>query len=115
MFGHERFEAYQIAIKFVEIALQLVGSLPAGNRELKDQLRRASISIALNIAEGTGKTQIPDRLKYYAIARGSAMECAAICDVIALVDRHLTAKTTDAKALLKSVVAILTKICGKSD
>ncbi|MBM4321616.1 MAG: four helix bundle protein, partial [Deltaproteobacteria bacterium] len=42
------------------------------------QLRRASISTPVNIAEGSGKTKEPDQQRYYAIARGSAMECAAL-------------------------------------
>ena len=46
---------------------------------LGDQLRRASTSIPLNLAEGTGKFD-KDARRFYAIARGSALECADIID-----------------------------------
>lgn len=111
MFTHEKFEAYQLALEFNHLALQLMDNLPPGNTSLRDQLRRAAFSIALNIAEGTGKTGHADRLRFYAIARGSAMECAAICDIISLIDPKLNSGTDAAKAKLKSVVGILSAVC----
>jgi hypothetical protein len=41
------------------------------------------------------------------------MECAAICGVLEFVDQHYSTKTNQAKALLKSIVSILTTICSK--
>ena len=111
MFGHEKFEAYQIAVKFLEVALRINDKLPRGSAALRDQFKRAAISVPLNIAEGSGKIQEADRRHFYAIARGSAMECAAICDVIGLVDEKLIEEATQAKKSLKSVVSILSKIC----
>jgi hypothetical protein len=43
---------------------------------------RASQSIPLNTAEGNGKAAEADRRKGFEIARGSALECAAIQDVL---------------------------------
>ncbi len=82
MFGHERLGAYHSAIKFAALATELVASLPQGSAHLADQLRRASISVPLNIAEGSGKQTDTDKKRFYAIARGSAMECAAILDIL---------------------------------
>ncbi|QQO58134.1 MAG: four helix bundle protein [Thiohalocapsa sp. PB-PSB1] len=45
--------------------------------------RRASQAIALNIAEGNGKATSGDRRRSFESARGSALECAAIQDVLA--------------------------------
>ena len=47
MFTHEKFEAYQLSIKFTELALRLIDELPSGHSALREQL---------NIAEGTGKS-----------------------------------------------------------
>lgn len=48
---------------------------------LKDQLRRASLSVVLNISEGTGKRSMPDRLRFFQIAMGSIRECQAIVEL----------------------------------
>jgi four helix bundle protein len=44
---------------------------------LKDQLRRASVSVLSNIAEGFGKYSNPEFRKYLAIANGSSFELRA--------------------------------------
>lgn len=44
---------------------------------LKDQIRRASVSILSNIAEGFGKYSNPEFRKYLAIANGSSFELRA--------------------------------------
>ena len=113
MFTHEKFKAYQQAIKFAEMAIVIIDQIPASHSSLKDQLRRAAFSISLNIAEGTGKTGQADRKRFYSIARGSAMECAAICDIVNLADSRLGGITLEAKQLLQSIVNILTTVCAK--
>jgi four helix bundle protein len=79
--GHEKLAVYQCAIEFVAVAANAISNMPSGYAFLADQLRRAAISIALNIAEGAGKTNgSADARRFYGIARGSAMECGAIFD-----------------------------------
>lgn len=66
----------------MDILIPIIKLIPRGNRELVDQLKRAGISLVLNIAEGAGKSTSSDKKRFYAIARGSALECAAILDLI---------------------------------
>jgi four helix bundle protein len=89
----------------------MADSLPAQYAGLADQVRRASVSIVLNIAEGSGKTSGPDQRRFYAMARGSAMECGAIVD--ACVSLNLVGQNTakDAEDLLSGVVQMLSKMC----
>ena len=47
-----------------------------------DQLRRASLSIVLNIAEGSGRFSKPDRKNFFTISRSSIFEVVAIYDVL---------------------------------
>jgi four helix bundle protein len=66
------------------------------HRNAKDQLLRASQAIAPNIAESNGKATNGDRRRYFEIARGSALECAAIrdvpqvCEALSADDNNLT-------------------------
>jgi len=112
VFTHEKFEAYKLSIEFTQLALSLVEELPPGHSALRDQLRRATFSIPLNIAEGTGKMGKRDRQRFYMIARGSAMECSAICDVVSLIDGRLAQRASGAKKRLESIVNILSKVCA---
>ena len=49
---------------------------------MSDQLKRASSSILLNIAEGSGRQTKADKKNFYTIAKGSAYECASILGLI---------------------------------
>lgn len=85
MFSHEKLVAYQKSIDFVAWTQPLIESLP-GKISARDQLERASTSVPLNIAEGNAKFSQTDRARFFQIAHGSAVECAACLDV--LVVRH---------------------------
>ena len=107
---HEGLDVYRCAIEFLTLSTRIAAAFPRGEGDLKDQLKRASMSIPLNIAESSGKTSAPDRARFLAIARGSALECGAIVDVgvaIGAVDRGSAAS---AKTLLARIAAMLTKM-----
>lgn len=80
-FSHEKLEVYQKAIQFVAWSGDLIKELPKSHA-VRNQLERASTSVPLNIAEGNGKYTEADRCRYFDIARGSALECAAALDVV---------------------------------
>ncbi len=75
-----KLDVHRFSIRFLSLAAQVADALPPRHAGLADQLRPASLSIPLNIAEGSGKSTGPDQRRFYSIARGSAMECAAIFD-----------------------------------
>ena len=93
------------------IALNIADKIPRGYSSLADQLRRASWSIPLNIAEGCGKNGVNDKKRFYAIARGSAMECAAIIDVCQVLNIDDVNAFKQGKELLIRIVSMLTKLC----
>lgn len=113
MFGHEKFGAYHDSIEFVAFVAELIEKLPDGHGKLIDQFRRASLSIPLNIAEGSGKATDLQKRQHYAIARGEAMECAAIIDVLVCLGLVDLARAQQAKALLEKISAILTSVCRR--
>ncbi|MGD8307235.1 MAG: four helix bundle protein, partial [Ignavibacteria bacterium] len=72
-----------------------------------NQLDRASTSIPLNIAEGNGKFTSKDRCRYFDIARGSALECAACIDVLFRKDCLSEELASYGKEQLKVIVSML--------
>ena len=110
MLDHEKLDVYQCSIRFLAVALPLSAGLPRGYSALADQLRRAATSVPLNIAEGAGKTSAKDRANFHSIARGSAMECAAIVDVIGTLGHCSDDEIARAKELLHRMVAMLSKM-----
>lgn len=109
-FGFEKLDVYQLSLDFLELAYCLIDNLPKGYATLADQLRRCSLSVPLNIAEGTGKTTSAERRRFYQIARGSTLECSAI------ISCYLKLKLTDQKILCSSrdllfrIVQMLSKL-----
>ena len=84
MLSFQRLDVYRCAIEFLAMTVEVAEGTPRGNAALLDQLRRAACSIPLNIAEAAGRTGKPDAARAYAIARGSAMECAAVLDAMSV-------------------------------
>ncbi len=68
--------AYQLALNF-----HLASKNVSLNSVLKDQFTRASVSIVLNLAEGSGKRTLRDQKRFYQIAFGSIRECQALIDL----------------------------------
>ena len=108
---HENLDVYQCALEFLSLALRLLSTLPRGESELRSQLKRAAMSIPLNIAEGAGKPSVADRSRYHAIARGSAMECAALLDVCTIAGYVGEPQAREGKQLIVRIVAMLSKMC----
>ena len=106
LFDHEKLFAYQRSIEFVAWSSDLLENIPA-KLSVCDQLDRASTSVPLNIAEGNGKYTSPDRCRYFEIARGSALECAACLDVLVAKGKCTADQVQSGKALLHEVVSLL--------
>lgn len=105
-FDHEKLEVYREAIAFVAwLSTLLEGTIRIG--EVKDQLDRASTSIPLNIAEGNGKYTPKDRCRFFDIAHGSALECAAGLDILVARARATPDQIRPGKENLQRIVRML--------
>lgn len=82
-FAFEKLIVYQKAISFADHICELTGQFPRGYYFLVDQLNRAALSIATNIAEGNGRFTKPDRRNFFGIARGSVQECVPLLELAA--------------------------------
>ena len=110
MLSFQRLDVYRCAVEFVAVALQIAAEIPRGHAELKEQLRRASVSVPLNVAEGAGRASPRDASRHYAIARGSAIECAAILDIALVLQATSDEQHRKAVELLGRLVSMLTRM-----
>ena len=111
--GHERLDVYRLAIVYVSWVYAKASTLKGIHRHARDQWLRASQSVPLNIAEGNGKTGEADRRRYFEIARGSALECAAIQDVLVVGKTLNKQESRERKLELDRIVAMLTRLGGR--
>jgi four helix bundle protein len=112
MFDHEKLDVYRVGLAFTIWSYKLCQQLKGIERFTRDQLLRASQSIPLNIAEGNGKLPSPDRHRFFRIALGSALESAAILDVLQGCEMMSEDETAVGKAQLVRIVSMLTKMVG---
>jgi four helix bundle protein len=80
-FMFENLEVYQKSVDLAEKVIKLTDEFPKGYYFLTDQLNRASLSIATNIAEGNGRFTKKDRRNFFIIARGSVQECVPLLEI----------------------------------
>ena|SRR5207302_9690954 len=111
MLSFQKLDVYRCAVQFLALTAEVSAEVPRGNAALLDQLRRAATSIPLNIAEAAGRTGRADAARTYAIARGSAMECAAVLDALLVLNIVEDKMHQRGGELLERIVAMLTRLC----
>ncbi|MFA5363079.1 MAG: four helix bundle protein [Candidatus Omnitrophota bacterium] len=81
-FDFEKLEVYKKAIIFAQKIYRITRDFPQSEiYGLQGQLRRASVSISANIAEGNGRYNKKDFAQFLRIARGSIYECVPLLEI----------------------------------
>jgi len=105
-FDHEKLNVYQRSLKFITWSTDLLERVPP-KLSVHGQLDRASTSILLNIAEGNGRFTPADRCRFFDIARGSTLECAAALDVMVAKQVLVETDIDAGKAALAEMTSML--------
>ena len=80
--NHQRLDLYSYSRKFVAETYKLTRLLPQDEKfGMISQIRRAALSVHLNIAEGASRKSEAERKRFYEIARGSIIEIDAALDI----------------------------------
>ena len=91
-----------VSRQFVLDCYRLTVKLPADEKfGMNSQLRRAALSVHLNIAEGASRKSEPERKRNYEVARGSVIEIDAALDIAGDLD-YL--KPVDMKGISESMI-----------
>jgi four helix bundle protein len=92
--NHQNMDVYQASMDFVLECYKYVRYLPGDEKfGLISQIKRAALSVHLNVAEGFSRKSLKERKRFFEIARGSMIEVDAALDIAKLnfnVDPDLT-------------------------
>lgn len=80
--NHQKLDLYSISKTFVSECYKLTRSFPVEEKfGMISQIRRAALSVHLNLSEGASRKSGQERKRYYEIARGSLIEIDAALDI----------------------------------
>jgi four helix bundle protein len=115
IFDHDRLDVYRLAVQYTAESFRVAKGLSGLHRHVRDQWLRAAPFIPLNVAEVNGKRSPNDRARFLDIARGSALECAAIQDVLVASGGLDAESSRSLKGRLQRIVSMLTRMAMKGD
>ena len=115
IFDHDRLDVYPLSIEYVSAAFDVSKSLSGlhpthviNGSTQQNPFRGTS-------PEGNGKRSLKDRSRFLDIARGSALECVAIQDVLAATVGMDDQRHTELKRTLHRIVSRLTRLIARGD
>ena len=98
-FSFEKLIVYKKAKEYVKVVYSLLLKFPSEERfAMCDQLRRASVSVISNIAEGTNRQTSKDKCHFLDIAYGSLMETYSQLDLARDLDYITDSDINDIKS-----------------
>lgn len=80
--NHQKLDVYTVSKSFVHECYKMTKSFPAEEKyAMCSQIRRAALSVHLNIAEGCSRKSLVERKRFFEVSRGSLIEIDAALDV----------------------------------
>jgi four helix bundle protein len=108
IFGYRKLIAYQKAKEVVKKTYKLLKKFPVEERyAMCDQLRRASLSVTSNIAEGVNRFSIKDKAHFIEIAYGSLMEVSSQFEIAEELDYITTNDRLNMDQLIEETARLL--------
>ncbi|MCZ7534189.1 MAG: four helix bundle protein [Acidimicrobiia bacterium] len=108
-----RLEVWNRSVSVTAQVYQLSAEFPVDERYgLTSQMRRSAVSIVSNIAEGCGRSTIPDTRRFFAIARGSAAELEAqlaVAETLGFVSQNEAAGLSDSLDHIRAMLIRLSQ------
>ena len=108
--NHQKLQIYSGSREFVLECYRLTRSLPSEEKfGMISQLKRAALSVHLNVAEGCSRKSEIERKRYFEVARGSVIEIDAALDIA---DDLGYLKSIDIKKLGQSMINCFKLLTG---
>jgi four helix bundle protein len=110
---HKSLDAYQATRALVKEIYNVSLLLPGEERfNITQQIRRAALSVKLNLAEGSTRKSFTERKRYYEVARGSVVEIDAAIETAVDLNYFRVEKLEQTGLLLNKCFAMLSKMIG---
>jgi four helix bundle protein len=107
MFDFEKLIVYKKSLDHVDFTYELIKKFPADEKyTLGDQYKRASVSVSLNIAEGSAGTK-KEFNNFLRISKRSLRECL-VCTTIAFRRKYITEQEDK---LSREQISEMSKMC----
>ena len=112
--NHYNLDVYQYSYSLTLEVYRLTKRLPDSEKfNLISQLRRAALSVHLNISEGSSRKSLPERKRYYEISRGSVVEIDSALDIVAGLDYSSKEQLKDLGELIVNTFKLLNGLINK--
>lgn len=109
--AHKQMDVYKIAKQFVISCYRLSKLLPPEERfNMTQQIRRAALSVQLNIAEGASRKSALERRRFYEVARGSLIEIDTALEIAGELEYVTKEEMQDLGILITRCFQMLTKM-----
>ena len=111
---HKSLHVYQVVREMVKEVYKISGTLPQEEKfNMVPQMRRAALSVKLNLAEGSTRRSETERKRYLEISRGSIVEIDAVLETAVDLGYILREDLEAASELLNKCFALLSNMITK--
>lgn len=112
--SHKKLDVYLISLKLLEQVYQITKSFPVEERFLLvSQLRRASISVCSNIAEGVSRVTNPKKRRFLEISRSSLVEIDTQIEIALMIKYLDKPQIIELESYISRVFMMLSKMMEK--
>ena len=108
---HKSLSVYLAVRELTKEVYKISMRLPTEERfNMVQQIRRAALSVKLNLAEGSSRKSEAERKRYYEISRGSVVEIDAALETAVDLEYYKIEELKTAGELLNKCFAMLSKM-----
>ena|SRR6478735_5262947 len=111
---HKNLDVYKVALLLMKEVYHITKNFPVEERYgLISQLRRASVSVCSNVAEGSARISAREKKRFYEISRASLVEIDAQMDISIMLGYTSKEKIAEFEKYEESVFKMLSKLITK--
>lgn len=109
--SHTKLDVFSITRNFVLSCYEQTRSFPSEEKfGITSQIRRAALSVLLNLVEGCSRRSFAERKRFYEIARGSLIEVDTAFDIAAQLHFTSNEKLAELGTLIIRSFQLLSKM-----